>query len=446
MCDPSSFDLDDPAAAYVYAYPLVFNLDQVRRYVNTGVGANPAAPFNSFSHARTLAGPRDTFVSINNDTVYSMAQLDLSVGPVTLSVPDTAGRYYVLQFVDAWTDNFAYIGSRATGTSAGQYLLVPPGWAGDSRGLPVIHFPTRVASIVGRWAVDGDDDLPAVHALQNATTLSPIAAEASAPRGIPAVSEGFPPAVEFFEKFRTWSREFPPAARDRELQHRFADPGLTAGAAPSTVTADLLATLQSAYDAGCAQVEEFARTAPGLGRMNGWLLSVHGFDYNVDFFEIGTIDDACWKIADPAARIVGRAAAARAGLWGNHGYEATYALVYTDNDGNPLDGARRYQLRLHPVPPVGAFWSLTMYSVPEFFLVDNPIDRYSIGDRTAGLVTGADGSVTITISHDEPNDPAQRANWLPAPPGPFRPTLRMYAPGPAILEGSYDIAPIVALA
>ena len=151
---------------FLFGFPLVFNLDQVGRYVSTGVGANPAAPFNQFSHARQLAGPRDTFVTINNDTLYSMAQLDLSVGPVRLHVPDTDGRYYVLQFVDAWTNNFAYVGHRATGTAAGDFLLVPPGWTGDAPAdATVIRVPTRVASIVGRWACAGDDDLPVVHAL-----------------------------------------------------------------------------------------------------------------------------------------------------------------------------------------------------------------------------------------------------------------------------------------
>jgi hypothetical protein len=118
--------------AYLYGFPLVFNLDQVLRYVTTGVGSNPKAPFNQFSHARTLAGPQDTFVTINNDTLYSMAQLDLSVGPVRLHVPDTDGRYYVLQFVDAWTNNFAYVGHRATGTGEADFLLVPPGWTGQA--------------------------------------------------------------------------------------------------------------------------------------------------------------------------------------------------------------------------------------------------------------------------------------------------------------------------
>ncbi|KAB2583480.1 hypothetical protein BS297_20465, partial [Rhodococcus erythropolis] len=146
------------AQAYIYGFPLVFNLDQVNRYVHDGVGANPAAPFNTFSHARTLAGPADTFVTINNDTVYSMAQIDLSVGPVALHVPDTDGRYYVLQFVDAWTNNFAYVGHRATGTKSGDFLLVPPTWTGTPTAqTTVIRFPTTVASIVGRWACGGDD-------------------------------------------------------------------------------------------------------------------------------------------------------------------------------------------------------------------------------------------------------------------------------------------------
>ena len=143
MTDTSRTEL--AAQAYIYGFPLVFNLDQVHRYVHNGVGANPAAPFNTFSHARTLAGPADTFVTINNDTVYSMAQIDLSVGPVSLHVPDTDGRYYVLQFVDAWTNNFAYVGHRATGTKSGDFLLVPPTWTGTPADqTTVIRFPTNM--------------------------------------------------------------------------------------------------------------------------------------------------------------------------------------------------------------------------------------------------------------------------------------------------------------
>lgn len=154
------------AAAYFYYYPLVENLRQVERYVTTGVGSNPATPFNSFSHARKLAGPEDTFVTINNDTVYSMAQLDLSGGPLRLDVPATGDRYYVLQFVDAWTNNIAYVGTRATGNEAGSFLIVPPGWTGESE-HPVVQASTDLVSIVGRFACTGPGDIPAVTKLQD---------------------------------------------------------------------------------------------------------------------------------------------------------------------------------------------------------------------------------------------------------------------------------------
>ena len=175
---------------------------------------------------------------------------------------------------------------------------------------------------------------------------------------------------------------------------------------------------------------------------NGWKLTYHVFDYNLDFFEIGALDDERWKLADGPARYVERALAARGGLWGNHGYEAAYAMVYDDADGEQLDGRHRYELRFDTAPPVGAFWSVTMYDLPDFYLVANPIDRYSIGDRTPGIVHGDDGSLTIVMQHDEPTDPDDRANWLPAPAAPFRPILRMYEPDPSVFDGGYTLPPI----
>lgn len=154
---------------------------EVDRFIRNGMGSVPATPFNTFGHASTLAGPQDRFVSINNDTIYSIAQVDLSAGPVRLEVPDTGGRYYVLQFVDAWTNNFTYVGHWATGTKAGSFLLVPPGDDHTTSKRPSSAFPTAVASIVGRWAVNGQDDLPAVQAN---LTLTPLGHGAS--RGLPA--------------------------------------------------------------------------------------------------------------------------------------------------------------------------------------------------------------------------------------------------------------------
>ena len=429
--------------AYLYGFPLVFNLDQVARYVSEGVGANPAAPFNSFSHARALAGPKDTFVTINNDTVYSMAQLDLSVGPVALHVPDTAARYYVLQFVDAWTNNFAYVGHRATGTEEGDFLLVPPSWTGEPpAGHTVIRVPTLVASIVGRWAVASDADLPTVHALQDATTLTPLDLSA-VPTGLATLDLAVPDDIVFLEKLRVWSQQFPPAERDRPLQQSLAPLGINGVRRLPVRVADRRGPPSLA--AGLTHAEGVLHQALVAGHspeMNGWKLTFHAFDYNLDFFEVGALDDDRFKIADPKLRIVERAAAAIGGLWGNHPYEAAYIMTYLDDRGEQLTGARTYTLRLHPTPPVEAFWSLTMYSVPDFYLVDNPINRYSIGDRTAGTVLDADGALTITISHERPAGDKEAANWLPSPAGDFRPVMRMYEPDPAILDGDYEFPPI----
>ena len=426
------------AEAFIYGFPLVFNLHEIDRFVSEGIGSVPAAPFNTFGHATELAGPQERFVSINNDTVYSLACIDTSGGPVRLDVPDAAGRYYVMQFVDAWTNNFAYVGHRATGTEAGSFLLVPPGWDGEApTDATLIHCPTAVGAIVGRWAVAGEDDLPAVAELQRGLVLTPTGAG----DGLPA-PEAVGEELRFFEQLRVWMQAFPPAERDRAVQQRFEPLGLLAADSPYVdPDPELAATLRDGEAAGREGLEA-ALTQAGGPTQNGWSLTYHVFDYNLDFFEVGALDDDRWKLPDGPARYLERAGAARGGLWGNHAYEAAYAMVYVDGSGEPLDGRRQYELRFDSPPPVGAFWSVTMYDTPDFFLVANPIGRYSIGDRTPGLRTAADGSLTIFIQHDEPAEPERRANWLPAPAGPFRPLLRMYEPGEAVLDGSYELPPI----
>jgi hypothetical protein len=426
--------------AFIYGFPLVFDLQQVDRLTKQGIGGVPASPPNVFAHATALADPDARFVSINNDTMYSIANVDVSGGPVRFDVPDSNGRYYVMQFVDAWTNNFAYVGHRATGTQAGSFLLVAPNWDGEAPAdARLIRFPTSVATIVGRWAVDGEADMPAVRELQDATALTPT----SQGRGLPEPEAAVADDLVFFEQLRLWLQAFPPASRDRTYQQRFEPLGLFASESPYTDGDSELATvLRAGIAAGRERMEQALRHGAGP-KQNGWDLTYHAFDYNLDYFEVGALDEDRWKLADGPDRYLMRAMAARGGLWGNHGYEAAYAMVYVDAEGNDLDGTRGYELRFTAPPPCRAFWSVTMYDTPDFFLVANPIDRYSIGDRTPGLHSEDDGSLTIVMAPDEPSEPERRANWLPTPAGTFRPLLRMYEPDDAVFDGRYELPAIM---
>jgi hypothetical protein len=425
------------AEAYLYYYPLVENLRQVQRYVSTGVGSNPAAPFNSFSHARKLAGPEDTFVTINNDTVYSMAQLDLSGGPVMLEVPDTGDRYYVLQFVDAWTNNIAYVGTRATGNRAGRFLITPPGWTGQvPDGSTRIPASTSVLSIVGRTACAGPDDIPAVTAVQNALKLTADHQDARG-TGIPPTPDTGSDALVFWAQARSWAAAFPAPPQDDGYSQRYAPLGFADPTHHQASDDELTA----GYQAGVEQLEYL--THHGSSPVNnGWTVGMHMFDYNLYALGPGTRDEDAWKMSDPTHRIVGRAVADRLGLWGNHGYEAVYAQAFTDVDGHPLDGNTTYTMVFPDRPPVGAFWSITLYDIPRYYMVANPIDRYSIGDRTSGIHYADDGSLTIVIGSSTPTEAVAKANWLPAPAGLFRLVFRLYAPGPDILDGSYQFPAI----
>ncbi|MFF1835027.1 DUF1254 domain-containing protein [Streptomyces sp. NPDC058231] len=425
------------AEAYVYGYPLVSGLSLVESCTQEGFGALAPAPFNHFSHADRPERP-DAYPGFGGgDTVCSAAQLDLSGGPLRLHVPDTGGAYYVLQFVDAWTNNFAYLGSRATGTGSGDWLIVPPGWAGEEPGgvRGVIDAPTAVVSLVGRIACDGPDDLPRVRALQEQFSLTHVE-PGSHRTGLPAPDTDVPERLAFFERLRVWTADFPPAAADRAYQDRFQPLGLLEEGPSPYVSAGpaLVRALAEGMTQGRARVVAAGRSGAPVG--GGWEMDPHLHDYNLDRFEVGTIDSTEWKIADREASYLVRAVAARQGLWGSHGYEVACAQTCQDSDGNRLHGAHSYALRFEQPPPAGAFWTLTVSGSPEPRPVGNPADRHAIGDRTPGLVRADDGTLTVHIGGERPADPAA-VNWLPAPDGEFRPVLRLYTPGRAALDGSY---------
>jgi hypothetical protein len=390
------------AEAYLYGFPLVYSLHEIASFVAGSKRFPMQAPYNEFGHARELAGPDFEFVSPNNDTVYTIAMCDVRHGPLVLHVPDTDDRYYVLQFIDAWSNNFAYVGRRATGTGEGEFLLAAHGYSGEvPEGMRVIHAPTGIFVIAGRIQVDGEADLDAAHKLL---------------------------------------AQFPPPGGDASFLKLCEQFGLTAADTPyADLDPERAAVLVAGAKAGQAKIEELMKQVHASPA--GWQSAMHMFDYNLDYFEIGTLDTPEWKIADRTKAYITRAVIARAGLWGNHGYEANYEAIWVDGDGNPLVGSKSYELHLPTPPPVDAFWSLTMYDVPRFYLVANPINRYSIGDRTKGLKYGDDGSLTIYIGNSSPG-PERESNWLPAPAGSFRPILRMYQPQKPILDGTYVLPPI----
>jgi hypothetical protein len=428
-------EISEAAATYIYGYPLLYNLEETAKFAS-GNGPVKIDGWNTFGFARQLIGPDAKFVSPNNDTLYLLACCDVSGGPVVLHVPDTGDRYYVLQFVDAWTNNFAYVGRRPTGTAEGEFLLAPAGYAGAvPEGMSLISAPSDVFVIVGRVQVDGEADLEAVHALQDEFTLTTLNGHQSEAAGLPSPDPKAREDLGWWERLRVALAAFPPPEGDApflEAAERF---GLADTASPFVEpNATLADALVAGEEQGRAMIEKLA--GQSAEPVNGWTTGLHMFDYNLDRCGPGTVDSPAWKIADRKKAYLTRAVAARAGLWGNHGYEADYEFAWQDENGEDLDGSRSYELTLAPPPSVDAFWSLTMYDLPDFYLVANPINRYSIGDRTPGLKYGDDGSVTLYLAANSPGEDKE-ANWLPAPNGQFRPVLRMYQPRSEILDGNY---------
>ncbi len=289
--------------AYIYGFPMVYDLDEAVAMTTkpkTAVGG----PVNRFAHATALGNPNDKFVSLNNDTLYSIGNCDVTNGPLVLHLPDIGERYRVMQFVDAWTNNFAYLGTRATGNGGGLYLLAGPGWSGDvPEGMSLVQAPTNVFTIVGRHAVDGAADVPNVVAVQKETWLTPLS-------DYPNVSDGSDRKMGdwdlapydtrvgddlvFWEKFRSWLKLFPPPAQEDAFVARLEPLGLLADESPY-IDPDpaLAATLIAAQKQGHELI--VATGKKGGEKVNGWSSAAHLFDYNRFALGPGTIDSPEWQ-------------------------------------------------------------------------------------------------------------------------------------------------------
>jgi len=418
--------------AYVFGYPLVKNYGVLHTYFTDAGNAEYKAPWNTLYNEARLYTPDDTaFPTPNADTPYSQLGADLRTEPLVLSVPEVGkGRYYSLQFVDLYTFNFAYVGSRATGNGAGDYLLVGPHWKGavppGIRG--VIRSETDLAFVFYRTQLIGAADMENVKRIQAGYRVQPLSAYLGrpAPAAAPAIAFIKPAlvneerdAAKFFSVLNFVLQFCPTHPDEAALRQRIARLGIVPG--KPFPYAGMPAEMRQAIDEGVADAW---RDLDGLGK-------------RIAAGEVST------TALLGSREVLGgnylyRMRGAASGLYGNSREETVYPPYYVDAAGQRLDGAaHRYVLRFAPgqLPPVNAFWSFTMYDARTRMLVANPLDRYLVNSpMLPSLKRDPDGGLTLYVQHDSPGR-EREANWLPAPAGPFVIAGRLYWPKPEVLSG-----------
>ena len=413
---------------YTWAYPIVSNMKAIRGLMRGALPMFGAVKVNEFVHARRPMAPEDKFVSPNVDVLFSIAIMDLSRGPVALEVPDTKQRYYVLQFLDPWTNSFAYLGKRSTGTEPGSFLIVGPDDNLSSSALEtfdgrkIVRSPYKLAVAVLRIAIANVDESSDLHEMQNGFVLIPpikktVREEAIV--GPQSIGE-----YSFWEQLDWAISAYPPSKS--ELRFVNQAKSFSLGTQDFKESSKLtLQTLKLLEKQGQLWLEKQA-TGFNETQIDGWNSLIDIFNFNRDHFGRGVINSKNWIIENLNDAVERRAIAARIGLWGNHGYEAAFFQAFEDKNGARLEGKKSYQLVLQNPPPAKAFWSVTNYTVPDFFLYENAEQKYSISSYDRDLVFNDDGSITIIFSHERPGE--ARGNWLPTPKGFFRPLLSLYHP------------------
>jgi len=410
--------------AAVAGYPLVVTHRILQTFAGlTGTNVLLRVPRLTQIDTRLIVAP-------NRDTLYALAVLDLRGEPQALTVPKI-DRYNTFQFIDAWMNTVANVGTRATHGQPGTWVVVPPGYKGSlPAGTHRIQSSTNQLLILGRIRAVDDADASAAFTASNGLKLEPLSTiTGTAPRKAPpamAKPAGRPETtgengLGYFDELGAALAVNPPLnSQTRSAIEGAADLGVGAGKIPST---SATATQRRALLAGLRSANAVAGSTEGadLGGkvINGWDVNLH--------------------LGEPRAVVdLRRQAVIAKHYWGpNVAEESVYPVARTASDHQPLTGAKDYLIHLpgDDLPPVKAFWSYTVYGPDSFFTV-NPIGRYSISGDTPGLTRGADGSIDLYLSHQAPA--GHEANWLPTPAGPFRLVMRLYLPEAPVLDNTYD--------
>ena len=428
--------------AYIYTYPM---LDNYKMMFATAIWKKSPvfdAPFNQIKNKAVLLGPKYTaIVRPNNDTFYSSVWLDLRAEPMILSVPAISdNRYYSWQLIDLFTHNVDYIGTRATGFKAGKYLLAGPNWSGKKpKGIvKVIQTETNILAALARTQVYSPDDVKNAVKVQSGYKIETLSEymgtpspEASTPLDFPIYSPEKVKSVEFISYLNFLLGQVKAHPSEAALLKRFSKIGIGANGAfdVQNIDPETKKIMQEAIDEAIIEIEAESKN---LGVIkDGWML----------------VSGAFGPRKEMQGKYLTRAAAAYFGLYGNDLKEAFYPETTVDENGEALDGSK-HNFTLHfskeKLPPVKAFWSLSMYKLPEQLFIENSINRYVIGSATKGLKYNKDGSLDIYIQKEKPSAD-KVSNWLPAHDGKFSLQARLYWPEPASLEPLY-VLPKVTIA
>jgi hypothetical protein len=425
--------------AYLYGMPLVQEYAVMRSFAIDQASPQFKAPFNAIKSIGATLTPADKAIPYpNNDTLYSISWLDLRAEPVVLSLPAIdKGRYYSVILSDAASMNYGLISSRLNGYEAASYLVVGPDWQGDTpSGISsVIRSPSPFSMTLIRTQVIDADDLPKVHALQASYKVQTLSAFLGKPAPAAAPEIAFPEIdrelaqKNFFFYLDFLMRMTPVQPGEEALRTRLESIGLGKDfAAFQALAKTRMPALMAGVQSAQKKLEE--RIAGAGPKVNGW-------NWNLDL-DI--------KYSTYRGDILKRAALTKVGPHGLNPDEAIYPIVFTLPDGTKLDGSKHnYTLTFaaNDMPPVDAFWSLSMYDATTGLFADNPINRYAVSSALLpSMKRNADGSLTLLIQKDAPDD-EWKNNWLPAANGPLSMILRLYAPRQNAQDGTWVIPPVV---